>query len=230
MKHYTLTSKDEPKERIQRLRDSMPGAKLALYRYDAADPWPMRGFTRMANRVLRLSRVFDNEIICIYNDDISFEDFAAWERRATEAIAGGAGAVMPVQVDSRNPHSVIMGGVFAAYPGGIHRIGTREQHCRDEQERVRWLPFCAVAFNPRALQEVGLLDESMVMWFSDSDWCLRARLAGFDIILDRGVVIRHDNHATVGQIQPATPAAVRLTADKEAFRRKWGGEQLADYS
>jgi GT2 family glycosyltransferase len=226
MKHYILTG-DPNLDRCKRANDSTGGV-CEFVTYDARKKWPLRGFTRMVNEILTNA---GDEIVCIYNDDIVFEDFDSWTGRVKEAIVShDAAIVCPVQADMKNPQSIIMGRTFAAFPGGMHGTGTRKDNCRDAYEPVKWLPFCAVAFNPRALRVVGLLDEQMVMWFSDSDWCQRARLAGFNIILDRGSIILHENHATTGTIEQGSPNAIRFIADQEAFRRKWGGDCLADMS
>ncbi len=226
MKHYILTS-NPALERCKRANESTGGV-CECVTYDARKKWPLRGFTRMVNEILANA---GDEIVCIYNDDIVFEDFERWTARVSEAIVShDAAIVCPVQADMKNPQSIIMGRTFAAFPGGMHGTGTRKDNCRDAYEPVKWLPFCAVAFNPKALRVVGLLDEQMVMWFSDSDWCLRARLAGFNIVLDRGSIILHENHATTGTIEQGSPNAIRFIADQEAFRRKWGGDCLADMS
>jgi GT2 family glycosyltransferase len=226
MKHYILTG-NPTSDRCIRANEST-GNVCEFVTYDARKKWPLRGFTRMCNEILANA---GDEIVCIYNDDIVFEDFEGWTARVTEAIvAHDAAIVAPVQADMKNPQSVIMGRTYAAFPGGMHGTGTRKDNCRDAFEPCKWIPFCAVAFNPRALRVVGLLDEQMCMWFSDSDWCLRARLAGFNVILDRGSIILHENHATTGAIEPGSPNAIRFIADQEAFRRKWGGDQLADMS
>jgi len=225
MKHYIITS-DPTTPRCKRAIASMKN-DVNIKLYDPKKHWPLRGFTRSVNEIL-----LDNpsEAVCICNDDVVFENFSRWNERAQQAIDEGAGIVCPVQVDSKNPHSVIMGGTVQAFPSGVHQLGTREMHCRDEFSPAKWIPFCVVAFAPEAVKMVGLLDEQMVMWYSDSDYCIRMRLAGYGVVLDRGSIILHDNHATVGNIVHGTPNATRFNADMEAFRRKWVGDQLADMS
>ena len=224
MKHFIITA-DHTTERCQRAINSTNG-EAHIKIYDPSKPWPLRGFTKMVNEILT---AYPGEPVCICNDDVVFENFDRWNKRAEMAMKQhNAGLVCPVQADSKNPHSIIMGGTVQAFPGGVHRMGTRQMHCADKFDRAKWLPFCVAAFNPDAVRAAGLLDEQMVMWFSDSDWCIRCRLAGFEVLLDRGSVILHDNHATVGEIQRGTPNAVRFTADQEAFRRKWSGDQFAD--
>ena len=225
MKTYIITS-DPTTDRCKRAIASM-GGDVNIKLYDPKKLWPLRGFSVKVNEILKEN---PNIPVCICNDDVVFENFDKWNKRAQTAIDNGAGIVCPVQSDSKNPHSIIMGGTLQAFPGGVHKMGTREMHCRDEFSPAKWLPFCVAAFAPEAVKAIGLLDEQMVMWFSDSDYCLRSRLAGFDVILDRGSVILHDNHATVGIIEHGTPNMVRFTADMEAFRRKWVGDQLADMS
>ncbi len=63
---------------------------------------------------------------------------------------------------------------------------------------VDFLTGCVTLFRARALEEIGLLDESYHMYFEDTDICLRARRAGWSCILVPEAVARHRVSASAG--------------------------------
>jgi GT2 family glycosyltransferase len=118
-----------------------------------------------------------------------------------------------------------MAGVGAAYPSGQHQTGIRSNEIRDEYQRFNWLPFASEVLNPQMIREVGLLDRNLVMWFSDSDYCMRANWVGWKVMMDRGSVVKHHNHATLGN-----PNKELFLRDYIAFQQKWGGLVLKGVS
>jgi GT2 family glycosyltransferase len=146
-----------------------------------------------------------------------------------EHLANGAGIACPMQVDMAVPDRVIMGGTMQAYPAGIHRIGTREQITAMGPRDYPWLPFCVAAFHPAMIQEVGLPDANLRMWFSDSDYAIRARQAGWRVMLDPRAVVRHEHSAAVTEHRGPDLDRV-FVMDQSAFQRKWGGATLEEYS
>jgi N-acetylglucosaminyl-diphospho-decaprenol L-rhamnosyltransferase len=52
----------------------------------------------------------------------------------------------------------------------------------DRPSRPDWTSFACVMISAGAMAEVGPLDEGYFMYFEDSDYCRRARAAGYDIL------------------------------------------------
>lgn len=52
----------------------------------------------------------------------------------------------------------------------------------------------------RHLEQVGLLDDRFFLNFDDTDWCSRAREAGFPLLMVRDAVIDHVGSASIGGI------------------------------
>jgi len=87
--------------------------------------------------------------------------------------------------------------------------------------------FAAALINPQAWEAVGPLDEGFPMYYEDSEWCYRARLAGYRILAAPRAVVYH---AFSGQliaapeertIQPA--ALARKLRHVTYGRLRWAG-------
>ena len=162
-----------------------------------------------------------NAIPIILNDDIVLEP-GCIENLLIE-INNGAGTAVPMQVSLKNPDTVIYGGSGSAYPAGLHILGTRES-CNTRKPE-RWSTFCAVAINPALVKEIGLPDKYLQMWFSDSDYCIRARLAGYECIYQPKAVVQHEDHAATEE-RSEDWRRLQFTHDRALFARKWGGYEL----
>ncbi len=51
----------------------------------------------------------------------------------------------------------------------------------DETLAVDWVSGACMLVRRAAIEQVGLLDENMFMYFEDNDWCLRMRQAGWKV-------------------------------------------------
>lgn len=170
------------------------------------------------------------------NDDIVLNQgcLAAMIDAAQEP---GVGVACPMQTALHNDRVVICGGTGAAYPAGIHRTGPRGGGDIDQRRGVRWMPFAAVTINMDAVRDVGLPDRNMRTWFSDSDYCIRCRLAGWAVLyLGASAIIRHEQSAAIRATWPEGDKSAQerrrraFVADMTAFARKWGGQILDEYS
>lgn len=241
---WTITGGSD-KKRIEKLKDSLEGKNLNILNYGkepllidetvefspsdlpcivAHDTY----FTANVNRILTKAIDEGYDYALILNDDITFE------KGALDALIEAGDnypdpwAIMnPVQVAMKNRKKVLMAGTGKAYPAGEHMTGDRKK-LNGEITRWRWLPFCAPLFNLKAVRAIGLLNPTMRMWFSDSDYCIRARYAGFDITLASSSIIRHINHASVQAGQE--PFVTLFRADQAAFARMWNGDPMRDLS
>ncbi|HOD20633.1 MAG TPA: glycosyltransferase [Candidatus Fermentibacter daniensis] len=187
------------------------------------------GFTEALRVFLRQAQTMLCQTATFLNDDLTMEpgcmqamiDYATQEPHVA--------LVNPMQADAYNPEVIICGGTGPAYPAGIHKVGQRGMQPAPVED-VRWMPFCATTFNLAAVQDIGMPDPNMRIWFSDSDYCLRARLHGWRVVhLGEQGVVRHEHSASVNAMDPAARER-QFLADQAAFERKWGGGLLAEYS
>lgn len=73
-------------------------------------------------------------------------------------------------------------------------LKTRSLHSM-EQEMVSG---CAMMVRKEVFEKIGLLDERFFLYFEDSDFCLRARKAGFKIYVEPKSVVLHKCSSSLG--------------------------------
>ena len=61
----------------------------------------------------------------------------------------------------------------------------------DKVEVVPCLSFACVAIRRELIQAIGLLDEKMRLYFDDTDYCVRARIAGWKVLYCPNSVVLH---------------------------------------
>jgi GT2 family glycosyltransferase len=92
------------------------------------------------------------------------------------------------------------GGRIGWWTGHIRHIGIRERDAgqfagvRD----VDYVTGCAVLVRASALSGVGLMDTSYFMYNEDTDWCVRARRAGFAVVAVGDARLWHKVSASSG--------------------------------
>ncbi|HEY7270902.1 MAG TPA: glycosyltransferase family 2 protein, partial [Dehalococcoidia bacterium] len=64
---------------------------------------------------------------------------------------------------------------------------------------TEYVPSCAVLMSRQALEVVGLPDERLFFGHDDVDWCLRARDAGFKLLVVAEPLVRHKVSTTGGR-------------------------------
>ena len=187
------------------------------------------GFTAALRVFLRIAQDNECKTATFLNDDLTMEPGCLKAMLDYSTQEPHVGLVNPIQVDAYNPQVVICAGTGPAYPAGIHKVGQRGVVAAPVED-VRWMPFCATTFVMEAVRDIGLPDPSMAIWFSDSDYCLRARLHGWRVVSlgDKGIV-RHEHSASVNAMDQKVRER-KFLQDQTAFERKWGGQLLAEYS
>ncbi|MFH1754966.1 MAG: glycosyltransferase family 2 protein, partial [Candidatus Latescibacterota bacterium] len=72
------------------------------------------------------------------------------------------------------------GGEVLLARGTARHIGIREKDSGqfDEAREVDYVSGCALMVRGTVIHDIGLLDESYEMYFEDTDFCMRAKLAG----------------------------------------------------
>jgi GT2 family glycosyltransferase len=85
-----------------------------------------------------------------------------------------------------------------------------------------WLPFtrnvsavtgACLAMRASVFEELGGFDESFPVNYNDVDLCLRARQAGYDVVVEPAALLRHDECQS-------RQAGVRLE-ERYAFEQRW---------
>ena len=79
----------------------------------------------------------------------------------------------------------------------------------DTVQEVDWVSGACLMMRREAIDQVGLLDENIFMYFEDNDWCLRIRQAGWKVYYNPKVEIVHLGGQSLAQNPEAQRAYYR---------------------
>lgn len=109
-------------------------------------------------------------------------------------------------------------GTLQAFPNGIHKSGSVQLRQFSKRTYEKWVTFASVIIRREVFEKVGLLDDSMFNYFSDSDFCYRSRAAGYKVIYEPSFICYHK----VGQSGNPDETQKRvMIQDMIAFQNKW---------
>lgn len=174
------------------------------------------GFARANNRGLCVSR---GRYVVLLNSDTVVPAPALEALVAFMDAHPDAGAVGPRLL---RPDGSVQPYAFGGDPtlGYLLRRGIRRllfgrplhDWATEDVRPVDWVSGACLMVRREAIEQAGLLDENIFMYFEDNDWCLRIRRAGWRVYYDPQVAITHIG----GQGLVRNPAAAR--AYRESLR------------
>jgi GT2 family glycosyltransferase len=193
-----------------------------------------RGFTAACNIGLnRLTKSpAEYRYAWLLNNDTGFESRAQFEH-ALEAMQSVSesrnwGIVSQQVRHFVNRDIIVFGGAHECYPAGRHKFGSAARGDCAAPTEEKWVTFCSVLIRRDLVESIGPMDESMRTYYSDSDYCLAARQAGFGVgFAGKDSYVFH----RVGQSANPSDAQLRvLRGDRQTFWKKWiGSERHASY-
>lgn len=68
----------------------------------------------------------------------------------------------------------------------------------DKFEETDFITGCMLFFNRKVVDQIGFWDEKYFLYFEDSDFCERAKMAGFKLFYNPRIVIWHKNAQSTG--------------------------------
>jgi GT2 family glycosyltransferase len=171
------------------------------------------GFAGGHNVGLRQALARGAEYMLLFNSDAVAEPGCLSRLLAAADAEASAACVGPLVLRATLDERVESAGQSFNISSGRHReiargrvaasVGTRSR-------RVDAISGCALFARASALQTIGLLDESLFAYFEDMDWCLRARQAGYSVMLAPAARVRHLGGGSTGSAAPlATYYSVR---------------------
>lgn len=168
------------------------------------------GFSRGVNKGLRMSKA---PFVWLLNSD-AFVCFDAMNS-LLQLLKNqhNAGIVASKQVHPKNPDIITYGGSGQCWPHGIHLGGmVSNLDCSAVSKQI-WLNFASVMIKREVIEKVGLLDESMFLIYSDADYSLRCRDAGYDLW--------YCPHSKVFHTLNCSKDNPWLEKDRKVFEKKW---------
>lgn len=181
-----------------------------------------RGFTKAVNEGLRVSlEDKSSKYVAIVNNDTTFisgqQPFYSLVKRMEEDAS--LAIVGPTIVSADNRDAIIHAGGLQCFPNGIHKSGLISLGNYRSPSYEKWLSFVVVLMRKECIFKVGMLDEKMWLICSDSDWCYRARYAGYRCGFEPGETWDHQVGESGGPTSEWSYKVQRR--DMLAFHRKW---------
>jgi GT2 family glycosyltransferase len=108
----------------------------------------------------------------------------------------------------------------------VQRVGNGDVDDARFQERriVDWVAGCAVLLTRRALEDVGLLDETFFAYHEDVDWCTAARARGYAVVFAPDArVAHHGGGSTAGSSGGGEAVRYLSARNTVLFARKHAG-------
>lgn len=182
------------------------------------------GFTETVNTGIRSSfRDTSTDFYLVLNQDAYVEPDTI-EKMVGFMEANPCCAMQSVkQLSDKDPDLIVHGGVGPCFPNGIHKVGRVSKGELNKATQVPWAQGACFMVRASAIVEFGLMDESMKMIFSDSDWSYTARSRGWECWYNPEAVVTHEQG--VSNNPPESLVKV-FEADALAFRDKWVGSEL----
>lgn len=104
-------------------------------------------------------------------------------------------------------------------------LGREEGPADSYAHAVETANLSCLLISTRAFREVGLLDDAFFVYYDDTDFCRRARNAGYRILFEPASVVEHRKGATLGgQLSPF--GCYYLTRNRPYLMRKHLGGGL----
>ncbi len=72
-----------------------------------------------------------------------------------------------------------------------------------EPYKVDYLSGCGLCIKSEVINKIGLMDPRFFLYYEETDWCTRARAAGYEILVVPQASIWHKVSASIGQNSPA---------------------------
>lgn len=125
------------------------------------------------------------EFVMVLNNDVTVEQH--WLEPLLDAARADSRAALvgPLVYHADEPNVIqSAGGILPWDWRALHRGANEVDRGQfDTTTQVDWLTGCCILARARALQEIGWLDETLYMYGEDLDWCIRARRAGYHMLL-----------------------------------------------
>ena len=164
-----------------------------------------RGFVRGSNQGMRHALSTDTDYVFLLNNDTVVEPDALSLLVAAAERSGDTGMVGP-KIYQYGKDNVLDSAGTRTIPwlaqGFLIGHGEVDQGQYDHPGEMPYVTGTALLVKRAVLEEVGPMDEDYFCYFDDFDWGLKARKAGYRLLLVPKAVIHHKGSRTAGFNSP----------------------------
>ncbi|HEY6801964.1 MAG TPA: glycosyltransferase [Pyrinomonadaceae bacterium] len=185
-----------------------------------------RGFAKANNQAIELSD-YASDVVLLNNDtEILQPD---WLTKLQET-AYKTPAIGIVGARLRRPDGMLQhaGTYMPIETFWGQQIGSLEKDINqyNQDAVVEGVVFACVYLKRSVLEKVGPLDEDYFSYFEDTDYCLRAKRHGFEVICCGGVTLLH--HENISTKVNNVSHSDLFAASQITFKKKWQKELAAE--
>jgi len=211
----TIGCEFETREGDYEIISQVPGVTVLIINNNSDN----RGFTKACNLGLIECVEGDYDACWLLNNDTEVVDIkmaiAEIERELRDHPDTG---IMGFKILSmEDPDFIHHAGTGDPIPAGVHKVGRVSQNQYEERGYERWVTGASLVITRACAREVGLMDSHMVNYYSDSDYCYRARYAKHQVVYIP-VEVKHQ----IGQSSnPSKDQERVMKGDMLVFYSKW---------
>ncbi len=165
---------------------------------------PNRGFMGGCNVGMREALAAGAEFVWLLNND-TVVDPNALAALVREAERDPRCGILGSKIFYHDRREVLhhAGGGFDEAAGRFYHIGMDgpDRGDYDRVEEVYFVTGCSLLARAEMIREIGLLDESYILYFDDIDWCVKARERGWKVRYVPQSVLYHKVSRTTNRTQ-----------------------------
>ncbi len=176
-----------------------------------------RGFTGAAAAALATEAAAAVDYVLLLHDDTVLEPDAVAHLVEAAVHIEGVGIVGPKVVDADRPEMLREVGESVdrfGYAYAPLEAGELDHGQYDRVREVLAVSSCAMLVARETVERVGLPDERLISQYGDLDYCWRARIAGFRVLMAPLAIARHRG-VGIGGERPAGRDAARARYQRE---------------
>lgn len=162
---------------VEAIRQEFPGTEILPIQVDA-------GYAGNNNVGLSAALRYRPNWILILNEDTVLDPACLAYMVAAAEADPAIGIVGPMVLHHDEP-TVIQsaGGRLGRFWESVH-IGANTTNCGQfiELQEVDWVSGCALLARRAMVERIGMLDERFYYYWEETEWCLRARKAGWRVV------------------------------------------------
>lgn len=178
-------------------------------------------FTAAVNKGIKHFLAEGTDYICVINQDCFLEDGAVKKMVELMQSNPDIGIVTACHIPSEDTDICIdTGGLWALPSGGSENIS----RFKITDRPLLWATAACWLLRMEMIEEIGLLDENLVHFCSDVDYCYTARARGWEVWRCAGAIGIHKPKS----LQLSEELYLRKSKDTEYFLKKWCGGVFND--
>ena len=165
------------------------------------------GFAEGNNVGIRCALQGNAEYVMLLNNDTVVDPQMLSCLLAVMETESGVGIVGPKMLYYDQPNVIwCAGNQINWHTGRTNRLHAErvDNGLDGSPQEVDFITACGACFRRKVIEQIGLLDSRFFIYYEETDWCHRARKAGWRILLVPSARLWHRVSAAMGTKTPAT--------------------------